>query len=109
MNNRIFKQFLVIMIIVISVVILLLVFKTTLINGTGFFSVITNNVDVIHEGKTLWDWLDLLLIPIALAIFAYFSSKEIKKIELMVSIERTRDISLQSYIEKVTDYLSQGS
>ena len=97
----------------ISIVIIVLV--TTLafnhfVNGqdwadwTGFGSYNVSQSG-IQRGKTLWDILDLLIVPLALAVIAlWFNSQEKKKEQIRIE-EKNRDEVLQKYYEKISELL----
>jgi uncharacterized protein YjbI with pentapeptide repeats len=61
--------------------------------GTGF------------ESKTLWDWLQLLIIPAVLSLSAVVFSRNERKNEQKLAQERAREEALQTYIDKVTGLL----
>jgi uncharacterized protein YjbI with pentapeptide repeats len=67
-------------------------------------------------GKTAWDLADLLLVPLALALFAYFFNKRQKEYELEIAQkereqereiarERVEETALQNYLDKMTELL----
>jgi uncharacterized protein YjbI with pentapeptide repeats len=69
-----------------------------------------------ERGKTLWDWLDLLIIPAALALGAlwinWVSQKNEQKradrenqIEREIASERNQEAALQNYLDKMTELL----
>ena len=71
---------------------------------------------IFQRGKTLWDWLQLLIIPAVLAIggytFTYSTSRnEQKSIHLRDQTERDiaadnqREAALQAYIDKMSELL----
>jgi len=87
-----------------SVIVIGLVTKSILENGAGLNSYI-DVTGQFHPGKTFWDWLDLLIIPGALAIFAYTFDRNEKKREKTIEIDRMRENTLQQYfndIERLT-------
>jgi len=68
------------------------------------------------QGKTLWDWLQLLIIPAVLAIGSYafnltVSRNEQKNIQLRdqterdISLDNQREAALQAYIDKMSELL----
>jgi len=72
--------------------------------GTGF------------EGKTLWDWMQLLIIPVALAITAYWFNKKERERESTLAEQRAeldRQIAadhneeevLQAYLDRMMELL----
>lgn len=75
----------------------------------------------VHErGKTLWDWLELLIVPIILAFATLWFTKEERrreheksenqaKIEREISLDKSREITLQNYLEKITHLLIHDS
>jgi uncharacterized protein YjbI with pentapeptide repeats len=76
--------------------------------GTGF------------EGKTLWDWLDLLFIPVVLALGVYFFNRSERRNELEIAararetdreiaVDRQRETMLQAYLDKMAKLLLENS
>ncbi len=68
------------------------------------------------EGKTLWDWLDLFIIPAVLAIGAFLFNRSERKSEMeiakmrrvqeqRIATNRQMDIAMQSYIEYMATLL----
>ena len=68
------------------------------------------------EVKTLWDWMELLIIPLFLAGGAFFlnrSEKEIErqtvenhaKLEREIAIDRQQVDALQSYLDRMANLL----
>ena len=57
------------------------------------------------EGKTLWEFLDLLIIPIFLAVGAYWFNRQEKKTELELALAQQREAALQSYLDKISDLI----
>jgi uncharacterized protein YjbI with pentapeptide repeats len=66
--------------------------------------------------KTLWDWLELLVIPVALAGIAYLFNRSEKRYELQIQEQRTatdrkiaedaqQDATLQNYLDRITNLL----
>jgi Pentapeptide repeats (8 copies) len=69
-----------------------------------------------QPGKTLWDWLQLLIIPVVLAVggylFNYTASKNEQKntqlhnqTERDIAADNQREEALQSYIDKMSELL----
>lgn len=65
-----------------------------------------------ERGKTLWDWLDLLIIPIILAILAAMfsrieSERVAKREELDREFEQDRQMeaALQTYLDRMTELI----
>lgn len=68
------------------------------------------------EAKTLWDWMELLIIPLVLAGGVFFlnrSEKEIErksvedraKLEREIATDRQQEVALQSYLDRMADLL----
>ena len=64
------------------------------------------------EIKSLWDWLELLIVPLILAIGGWWishveklRSQNLKDTEVLVLVEKQRQDSLQKYIDDMTSLL----
>jgi uncharacterized protein YjbI with pentapeptide repeats len=91
------------------------------LNGTPWpewtgFGDYTGPLTKDQRGKTLWDWLELLIIPAVLAFGAlWFNRSEKKnerkiaeernKYEQEISADRMREAALQTYIDRMTELL----
>jgi len=75
-------------------------------NGTGF------------EQKALWDWLDVLVFPVALAVGGFLYDRREKKRdqdredkeqqrEQFFAQERAQDIALQTYLDQMSVLMTQ--
>jgi len=71
---------------------------------TGFQGYTNNKGDVIPP-KKLWDWLQLLIVPILLAIAVWWLNKTQKKSELQIENDRQRQKSLEDYFNCITELL----
>lgn len=67
---------------------------------TGFGALRTPD-GVYQPAKTLWDWLGLLVIPVALALAAIFFNRQERKAELQVAENRNQDAILQTYFDRI--------
>jgi uncharacterized protein YjbI with pentapeptide repeats len=67
-------------------------------------------------GKTIWDWLDLLVVPIVLGVGAYLLNRSEResdrqraeahaKVEREISLDRQREVTFQSYIDHMEGLL----
>ena len=56
-------------------------------------------------GKSAWDWLDLLLVPGVLAIVGLLFNRAQRKAEREIAAERTREATLQNYLDKMTELM----
>jgi hypothetical protein len=56
----------------------------------------------IQPAKTLWDWLELLIVPLTLAFVAFLFNWLQSKNQKKASDDRLREESLQSYVDQMT-------
>jgi uncharacterized protein YjbI with pentapeptide repeats len=56
-------------------------------------------------GKTLWDWLQLLIIPLALAIIAILFNRTERKNEQRIASDNQQEAALQGYIKEMSELL----
>lgn len=56
-------------------------------------------------GKTFWDFLELLIVPAALAIGVYWLNRAQRKRELQIENQRAQDEALQAYIDSMEKLL----
>lgn len=89
-----------------------LVTKGYSVGWTGFGKTVDGSV----QAKTLWDWMDLLLIPLILAGAALLvnrsrretqrqRSEEYAALEREIAIDRQQEAALQGYLERMADLL----
>ncbi len=132
------NHWIVAVIIALVIAAMVLIFIESLINGTGFNSY--NKITVAHTisgtnagtvirteeyqpGRTLWDWMQLLFIPVVLAVAGFwFNHRERKAAELRSGNERKaaelraktesdiaednqREEALKEYIGKMSELL----
>lgn len=64
--------------------------------------------DKFVPAKTLWDWLQLLIVPLFLAVGAWLLDGSRKRSERRVEADRQRQKTLEDYYACVTDLLLQG-
>lgn len=57
------------------------------------------------RAKTLWDWLDLLLVPALLALGVWLLNRAAREREHQTELERSRDAALQTYLDRVSSLL----
>jgi hypothetical protein len=57
------------------------------------------------RGKTLWDWLELLIIPVVLAGGAILFNRSERKAEREIADDRIRESTLQTYLDRMTELL----
>jgi hypothetical protein len=51
--------------------------------------------------KTLWDWLDLLIVPVVLAIGGYLFTQFENRRTQMIANQRSQDDTLQAYLDHI--------
>lgn len=61
----------------------------------------------IIEGKTIWDFLELIIVPIVLAIVGYLISSSQRDIQDNIAKDNQRESSLQEYFNKMADLMLQ--
>lgn len=59
------------------------------------------------QNKTLWDWIDLLIVPLVLAIASWTLGRFEKNIESNISADRFRETTIQSYLSQMNLILSE--
>ncbi|RPJ26948.1 MAG: pentapeptide repeat-containing protein [Chloroflexi bacterium] len=88
-------------------------------NWTGFGDFTTPDGDFVR-GKTLWNWMELFIIPLALAIGAFFLNRSERtveheiaearaQLEREIAIDRQQEAALQSYLDRMADLLLSES
>jgi len=58
--------------------------------------------------KTIWDWLELFLIPLFLVFIAYGFSRVQNKTEQKISLANSRAVALRDYLDRMTDLIISG-
>lgn len=56
-------------------------------------------------GKTLWDWLQLLIIPVVLAFGGYFFNLATTRNEDKIALDTQNELALQTYLDKMSELL----
>lgn len=103
-----------------SVLVIVLILVVVRFYGTGFngYTIIntskttggvvsptTTTTTAYQPGKTLWDWLQLLIIPAVLAVGGYLFNYSTSKTEREVATDSQRQEALQIFIDKISDLL----
>jgi len=73
---------------------------------TGFGD-FTNPNSAYVRGKTLWDWMQLIIIPVFLGISISLLSRSERKNEREVMVDSQRELALQSYLDRMADLLAK--
>jgi len=58
-----------------------------------------------ESAKTLWDWLELLIIPTAIGVFGWFFKNSEKAKAQIIEEERAQNSLLESFIESMTNLI----
>jgi uncharacterized protein YjbI with pentapeptide repeats len=59
----------------------------------------------VQSSKTLWDWMDLLIIPVVLAIGGYFFNSSQNRATQAAAERRAQDEALQAYLDQMSDMM----
>ena len=76
--------------------------------GVGVVYLIVETIQAKNTGfetKTLWDWMNLLIIPLVLSIGAFLLNKSERLVEREIAKDRQREIVLQNYIKEISKLL----
>ncbi len=71
---------------------------------TGFQGY-TNNKGEFIPPKKLWDWLQLLIVPLLIAVGVWWLNKSQKKSEQQIETDRQRQKTLEDYFDCMTNLL----
>jgi len=109
---------------IVLIILIVAVILSVLSNGTGFngYTVKSTATETTlspqtkvttttqsQPGKTLWDWLQLLIVPLVLAIGGLWFSQMQKTLEQRRTTDNQREAALQSYIDKISELLLNGN
>ena len=72
---------------------------------TGFNEHIGPRVPQYQPTKTLWDWLQLLLIPLVLAVAALLFNRATTRTEQTIALDKQREDLLQAYLDRMSELL----
>src|SRR5919199_1816586 len=76
--------------------------------GSGFDAYppeVTRDKIQPQREKTLWDWLDLLIVPAVLAVGAYLFNQAEKKNDRAIAEDNQRERALQTYLDRMSELL----
>lgn len=96
-----------------------LLYGSVIIIGGGLSFILIQTVRAKNTGfetKTLWDWMELLIIPLVLGFGAFFLNRSERaiehqiaedraKVEREIATDRQREAALQSYLDRMADLL----
>ena len=76
---------------------------------TGFTEHVDLRVPQYQLTKTLWDWLQLLLIPLVLAVAALLFNRATTRAEQTIALDKQREDLLQAYLDRMSELLLEKS
>ncbi len=107
--QKIQQHWIAIVVVVIGVVIVIaLIVLAYKFDWTGFNSHTGPKLDQNQQyrpEKTLWDWLQLLIVPLVLAIGGFWLSQIQKTTEQRSTTDNQHEAALQAYIDKISELL----
>jgi len=77
--------------------------------GWTGFGALTAPDGTYYPAKTLWDVFDLLIVPLVLALGAYWFNKSEKANERKIADDRQKEQALQNYLDKITELMLEKS
>jgi hypothetical protein len=90
----------------IGVALLLLIRLGYVFQWTGFGKAKVN--EGVQPSKTLWDWLELLIVPVVLAVGGYLFNSSQNQADQKVAERRAQDEALQAYLDEIGKLLYWG-
>jgi hypothetical protein len=100
-----------ILLILPAVIILLLLIErfalgyTAWADWTGLGELTGPNGAVIRPARTLWDAVQLLVIPVVLSLGVLYFNQQERRTERRLSEDRTEDAVLQNYLDRVSELI----
>jgi uncharacterized protein YjbI with pentapeptide repeats len=91
-------------IIVTLVVVLVLIRTGYAYHWTGFGQSRVN--EALEPSKTLWDWLNLLIVPVVLALGGYLFTRSENLRTQKIADERRQDDIIQAYLDGMSELLT---
>jgi len=108
----------------VVVVVIALVFAVAWFNGTGFdgYNQVTTahtisgpsagtvvRTEVYQPGKSLWDWLQLLIVPIVISVGGLLFNLAITRSQEKIASDNRQEAALQGYLDHMTGLLLMRS
>lgn len=78
------------------------------VDGTGFnehIGTIVKDNQYYQPARTLWDWMQLLIVPTALAVGGFFLSRSQSNHEQQIANENLQETALQTYLDQISALL----
>ena len=91
-------------VVVVLTALVILVLYLYRFSWSGFGSYI-NPKGEFQRDKTLWDWMQLLVVPVLLAGFAAWFTCQRERLARDIEESRTREARLQNYFDRMTELL----
>lgn len=85
-----------------------LIYSIVILFFGGLFYFLTETIKAKNTGfevKTLWDWMELLIVPSVLAFGAYFLSNSERETEREIATDRQHEAVLQTYFDRMSELL----
>lgn len=85
-----------------------LAYVSVTIIGAGLIFILIETIIAKNTGfetKNLWDWLELLIVPLVIAFGAYYLNRSERAIEREIAAERQQEVALQTYFDRISDLL----
>ena len=96
------------LVITTSIIVLVVLLAVAIVGGYFFNWNWTGFGSSPAHIKTLWDWLQLLIIPAVLAVVGYaiiFTIRNNEQPEREIDIDNQREVALQTYIDRLSELL----
>src|SRR5258708_6273577 len=58
-----------------------------------------------QPGKTLWDWMSLLILPVIFALVGFFFTRTERRNEQAIAIDNQQEAALQGYLDRMSALL----
>jgi uncharacterized protein YjbI with pentapeptide repeats len=74
----------------------------------GLIYILVETIKVKNTGfetKTLWDWMELLIVPLVLAGGAFFLNRSERNTEREIAADRQQEEALQTYFDRMSELL----
>lgn len=85
-----------------------LLYSSVVLLAGGFIYIIVETVNRKNTGfetKTLWDWMELLIIPAVLAGGAILLNRSERNTEREIATDRQQEAALQTYFDRMSELL----
>lgn len=73
--------------------------------GYGYVNLPLTQEQAFSRHKTIWNWLELLIIPSALAVAAVYLNQAERKSEREVAAKQAEDTALETYLKEMSELL----